>query len=114
MTGIGAEIKRRREKHPPSTFAMRIIGDSMEPEFRAGDVVVISPTVRPKPGDLVVASDENGEATFKQYREVGRNHEGQDVFELAPLNPLYPRWRSDVQQIAIVGTMVEHRRYRKR
>jgi SOS-response transcriptional repressor LexA len=101
-------------EHPPSTFAMRIRGDSMEPEFRAGDVVVIAPTVTPKPGDFVVATDASGEATFKQYRSAGINENGMNVFELMPLNPLYAPMRSDRQPLAIVGVMVEHRKYRKR
>jgi SOS-response transcriptional repressor LexA len=101
-------------EHPPSTFAMRVGGDSMEPKFSAGDVVVIAPTISPRPGDFVVATDESGEATFKQYRDAGRNAEGSAVFELHPLNPLYGVLRSDRQQIAIVGVMVEHRQYRKR
>lgn len=101
-------------EHPPSTFALRIRGDSMEPEFRAGDVVVIDPTISPKPGDFVVAKDEAGEATFKQYRSAGLNDSGVDVFELLPLNPLYAPMRSDRLPLAIIGTMVEHRRYRRR
>jgi SOS-response transcriptional repressor LexA len=101
-------------EHPPSTFAMRIRGNSMEPEFMAGDVVVIAPTVQPRPGDYVVATDETGEATFKQYRNAGVNERGDRVFELHPLNPTYAPMRSDRQQLAIVGTMVEHRRYRRR
>lgn len=101
-------------EHPPSTFALRIRGDSMEPEFHVGDVVVIAPTIQPKPGDYVVATDANGEATFKQYRSAGINDKGHDVFELWPLNPLHAPMRSDRQVLAIVGVMVEHRRYRKR
>jgi SOS-response transcriptional repressor LexA len=101
-------------EHPPSAFAMRIRGDSMEPEFKAGDVVVIAPTIQPKPGDYVVATCEDGEATFKQYRSAGINERGHDVFELRPLNSLYAPMRSDRQALAIVGVMVEHRRYRRR
>lgn len=101
-------------EHPPSTFALKIRGDSMEPEFRAGDVVVIDPTISPKPGDFVVAAEDTGEATFKQYRSAGLNDLGIDVFELLPLNPLYAPMRSDRQKLSIVGTMVEHRRYRRR
>ena len=101
-------------EHPPSTFAMRIRGDSMEPQFREGDVVVIAPTVEPKPGDFVVATNGSGEATFKQYRSAGLNDRGQDVFELWPLNPIYAPMRSDRQMLAIVGTMVEHRSFRRR
>lgn len=101
-------------ENPPSTFALRIKGDSMEPQFHAGDIVVIAPTIEPKPGDYVVATDENGEATFKQYRSAGINEHGHQVFELHPLNPIYAVMRSDRQRIAIVGTMIEHRRYRRR
>jgi SOS-response transcriptional repressor LexA len=101
-------------EHPPSTFALRLRGDSMAPMFQEGDIVVVAPTVATQPGDYVVATDENGEATFKQYRVAGRNERGQEVFELHPLNPIYAVMRSDRQPLAIVGTMIEHRRYRKR
>lgn len=100
--------------HPPSAFAMRIRGNSMEPLFHESDIVVIAPTLAPQPGDFVVATDETGEATFKQYRLTGINEKGQTVFELHPLNPHYAPLRSDRQPVSIVGTMVEHRRYRKR
>jgi SOS-response transcriptional repressor LexA len=99
---------------PPSTFALRIRGESMQPEFRAGDIVVINPTIQPHPGDFVVATCDGGEATFKQYRSAGRNERGQDVFELWPLNPLYAPMRSDREPLAIVGVMVEHRKYLRR
>jgi SOS-response transcriptional repressor LexA len=101
-------------EYPPDTFALRINEDSMEPVFRLGDIVVIDPTIKPRPGDCVVAKDESGETpTFRQYRNAGLNEHGVEVFELHPLNPLYAAMRSDRQQLTIVGTMVEHRKYRK-
>ncbi|MDP9037812.1 MAG: XRE family transcriptional regulator [Acidobacteriota bacterium] len=101
-------------EHSPSTFALRIRGDSMEPTFRAGDIVLIDPTIHPRPGDFVVATEEGGEATFKKYRVAGLNSEGKSVFELIPLNENYAPLRSDHQHIQLVGTMVEHRRFRTR
>lgn len=101
-------------EHPASTFAFRVRDDSMEPKFSAGDIVVIDPTVLPKPGDFVIAGNTTGEATFKQYRIAGINEQGIEVFELWPLNNLYAPMRSDRQPMAIVGTMVEHRSYRRR
>lgn len=101
-------------EYPPSAFALRIRGDSMEPRFRADDVVVINPALPPQPGDFVVARCESGEATFKQYRSGGVNERGERVFELHPLNPIYAPMRSDREPLAIVGTMVEHRQYRRR
>ena len=95
-------------------FALRIRGDSMLPEFREGDTVIIDPAIAPLPGDYVVAKNGDNEATFKKYRPRGINEHGDPVFELVPLNDDYPSMRSDRTPIRIIGTMVEHRRYRKR
>lgn len=95
-------------------FALRIKGDSMLPEFREGDTVIIDPAVGPLPGDYVVAKNGDNEATFKKYRPRGINERGDQVFELVPLNEDYPPIRSDLSHVHIIGTMVEHRRYRKR
>lgn len=97
-----------------NAFALEIKGDSMLPEFKPGDRVIIDPSVSPQPGDYVVAKNGEDEATFKKYRPRGVNERGDLVFELVPLNEDYPSMRSDVTPIRIVGTMVEHRKYRRR
>lgn len=97
-----------------SAFALEIKGDSMLPEFRPGDRVIIDPEVSPSPGDFVVAKNSEDEATFKKYRPRSIDAAGNIVFELVPLNEDYPSMRSDIVSIRIVGTMIEHRKYRKR
>lgn len=97
-----------------SAFALQIKGDSMLPEFKEGDRVIIDPDVAPSPGDCVVAKNGSQEATFKKYRPRTMDEHGNVIFELVPLNEDYPTLRSDVTRITIVGTMVEHRKYRKR
>lgn len=97
-----------------NAFALEIKGDSMLPEFKPGDRVIIDPSVSPQPGDYVVAKNGEDEATFKKYRPRGINDRGDTIFELVPLNEDYPSMRSDVTPIRIVGTMVEHRKYRRR
>ncbi len=97
-----------------NAFALEIKGDSMLPEFRPGDRIIIDPAITPQPGDFVVAKNGEDEATFKKYRPRGANERGDIVFELVPLNEDYPSMRSDVAPIRIVGTMVEHRKYRRR
>jgi SOS-response transcriptional repressor LexA len=96
-----------------SSFALDIRGNSMEPEFKDGDRVIIDPEVAPQPGDFVAAKNGEQEATFKKYRPRGMDAQGNMIFELVPLNDDYPTLRSDVQPIRIVGTMVEHRKYRR-
>lgn len=95
-------------------FALEIKGDSMLPEFRPGDRVIIDPDITPQPGDFVVAKNCDDEAMFKKYRPRGMDASGNIIFELVPLNDDYPTMRSDAAPIRIVGTMVEHRKYRRR
>lgn len=95
-------------------FALEIEGNSMLPEFNEGDRVIIDPDVRPLPGDFVAAKNGSNEATFKKYRPRGIGANGQEVFELVPLNEDYPSIRSEVTPVVIIGTMVEHRKYRRR
>lgn len=84
----------------------------MEPEFVEGDRIVIDPEIAPSPGDYVVAMNGDNDVTFKKYRSRGVI-EGEEVFELVPLNPDYPTLSSLHSPITILGTMVEHRRYRR-
>ena len=95
-------------------FALEVRGDSMAPEILEGDVVVIDPDVDPLPGDIVAAKNGSHEATIKQYRPRGTNDQGQEYFELVPLNPVYPTMRSDHHHVTIIGVMMERRRYRKK
>ena len=95
-------------------FALSVRGDSMAPEIQEGDVVVIDPDVDPLPGDIVAAKNGSHEATLKQFRPRGTNEQGQEYFELVPLNPVYPTMRSDHHHVTIIGTMMEHRRYRRK
>lgn len=105
---------------PDSCFALRVVGLSMEPEFKAGDILVIDPTIVPAPGDFVVASricrvSNEQETTFKKYRPRGYDEHGREVFELIPLNEDYPKYESRKEELTITGVLVEHRRsYRRR
>ncbi|MFZ4653065.1 MAG: LexA family protein [Methylococcaceae bacterium] len=96
----------------PHAFALTIRGASMEPDFKEGDTIVIDPDIKPTPGDFVVAKNQEDEATFKKFRPRGIDHQGRSVIELVPLNEDFPSLRSDVVAFEIIGTMLEHRRYR--
>lgn len=95
-------------------FALQIKGDSMEPEFKEGDLVIVDPSIKPTPGEFVVAMNGESEATFKKYRELGYDEHERMQFELIPLNPDYTIISTLNQQIRIIGTMVEHRIFRRK
>lgn len=102
------------EFHSHSTFALKVKGKSMEPEFVEGDVIIVDPELPPGPGDYVVAKNGSDEATFKKYRARGVNDDGEDVFELVPLNEDYAVRNSAKERIHIIGVVVEHRRIMRR
>lgn len=61
-------------------FALRVLGDSMLPEFREGHIIIIDPGMSLHDGAYVVA-DYDGDTTFRQFviDEAGRKY-------LKPLN----------------------------
>ena len=68
--------------------AVVVFDDSMLPEFRSGDCVVIDPTSNAQPGDFVLAIS-GGETILRQHRATDTG------FTLHPLNPVYATLRSD-------------------
>ncbi len=49
--GIADDYVRCPDLHDPNAFAVRIVGDSMEPKFHEGDIVIFSPTAEVHNGD---------------------------------------------------------------
>ncbi|HDL01544.1 MAG TPA: helix-turn-helix domain-containing protein [candidate division Zixibacteria bacterium] len=84
-------------------FALRIKGDSMEPEFIEGDILVVNPHIEANHGDyVIVKNDDNNEATFKQLKEYG------GTIILHPLNPKYPDIELKKRNVyRIVGKVVK-------
>ena len=111
--GDGFEYLLTDQELSGSAFALQIEGDSMLPQFKPGDRVIVDPEICPQPGDFVVAMNGGHEATFKKYRPRSLDASGNVVFELVPLNEDFAPMRSDQTPIRIVGTMMEHRQYRR-
>jgi len=68
-----------------NAYALAISGDSMEPVYRAGDAIIVSPAAPVRAGDRVVARIADGAVMAKllDRRTAGR-------VELKSLNPEYP------------------------
>lgn len=79
-------------------YALEIAGDSMEPMYRAGDLVIVQPGAPVRRGDRVIVRTRAGEVMAKM---LGRRNE--QTVELVSLNPAHkPRElaTSDVDWIA--------------
>jgi SOS-response transcriptional repressor LexA len=94
-----------------NAYALILEGDSMTPEFRAGDRIVFMPNDQPKNGDVVVARlEEGGEVFFKLYHTFGPNNE---MVRLTSYNPVYPSLefrRDQFRFIHPMHSLVRHRR----
>lgn len=100
---IDEEMARRGE-----FFALRIKGDSMEPKFSEGDVVIVRKQETADSGDIVVALVNGGSATIKKLKRH------QNGITLMPTNPTYePMYYSNEEimelPVNILGKVVELR-----
>lgn len=79
----------------PHAYALEISGDSMEPVFRDGDMVVVSPVAPIRRGDRVVARTLAGEVMAKQLARRSARR-----IELKSLNPAHPDRSFDLTEVA--------------
>jgi phage repressor protein C with HTH and peptisase S24 domain len=85
----------------PHAFGLTIHGNSMEPVYREGDIIVVSPGAPVRVGDRVVARTSTGQVMAKLLRR--RN--GQRV-ELASFNPDHPLLVFQTHEIAAIHRIV--------
>jgi len=83
--GIADDYIRCPDMHDPNAFAVRVVGDSMEPKFREGDIVIFSPAAEVHNGDdCFVRFAMPHETTFKRVF-----FESDNKIRLQPRNEKY-------------------------
>ncbi len=78
----------------PHAYALEISGDSMEPVFRDGDHVVVSPAAPIRRGDRIVVRTLKGEVMAKQLARRSARR-----VELRSLNPEHPDYTFDLADV---------------
>ena len=78
-------------------FALMVLGDSMEPEFREGEVILIEPEGLATDGSFVLAQLA-GEWIFRPLAKQGEG------WQLRALNPAYPT--ADLPDLAAVKGVI--------
>ncbi len=82
-------------------FALEVQGDSMEPLYRDGDVLIVSPAANVRKGDRVVVRTTKGEVTAKELkRRTARS------IELRSLNPEHPDRVIPIHEVAWMGRVM--------
>jgi phage repressor protein C with HTH and peptisase S24 domain len=84
-----------------NAYALEISGESMEPVFRDGDVVIVSPAAPIRRGDRVVVRTTGGEVMAKQLARRSARR-----VELRSLNPAHPDRSFDLGEISWVHRIV--------
>ncbi len=82
-------------------YALEVTGDSMEPLYREGDRLVVSPTEQVRRGDRVVVKTRDGEVMAKILaRQSARQ------IELHSLNPIYEPRILDLAEVEWVARII--------
>lgn len=85
----------------PHAYALEISGESMEPVFRDGDVVVVSPEASVRRGDRVVVRTRGGEVMAKQLlRKTARR------VDLVSLNPTHSDRSLPLEEVEWIARIV--------
>ena len=85
----------------PNAYALEISGDSMEPVFRDGDMVIMSPSAPIRRGDRVVVRTDHGEVMAKQLARRSARR-----IELRSLNPSHPNYSFDLSEVTWMHRIV--------
>ncbi len=97
--GVDAELDACSSAEP---FALMVLGDSMEPEFLEGEVILIEPEGLATDGSFVLAQLA-GEWIFRQLVRQGSG------WRLQALNPAYPA--ADIAGLDVVkGVIIQKSR----
>lgn len=105
------------------TFALRVLDESMQPEFRKGCIIIIDPTGHATDGAYVLARQTDGPAEdvesyiFRQLRQLRQFPQTADEpvqWQLAPLNDSYPEQSTPADLSSIVGVIVQRAGIRRR
>lgn len=84
--GIADDYIRCPDLSDPNAFAVRVVGDSMEPKYQQGDIVIFSPAAEVRSGDdCFVRFSSPHETTFKRVY-----FESDQKLRLQPRNDTYP------------------------
>ncbi len=84
-----------------NAYAVEISGESMEPVFRDGDIVIVSPAAPVRRGDRVVVRTANGEVMAKELKRQSAKR-----IDLRSLNPAHPDRGFDLSEITWMHRIV--------
>lgn len=78
----------------PEAYALRVKGDSMHPRYRAGEFIIVTPSIEPQPGRDVMVKLKSGMKLLKQL-----NWRRGDEIQLLSINDGYEPYTVSMDEI---------------
>lgn len=83
-------------------YTLRVVGDSMSPEYLNGDIVLMDYALQPRDGDIVAALVDGSESTLKTYSRKGAE------ITLTPIETKHHSPRTfHASRITVQGVLIE-------
>lgn len=87
-------------------FAMTIKGDSMEPAFTFGEIIIVDPDILPETGKYVVVKMAAGGTEFREEAVLKQFFQDGDRIFLKALNPIYGTVEVTHEEFEILGSVI--------
>ncbi|WP_207483182.1 S24 family peptidase [Arenibaculum pallidiluteum] len=99
--GAGWDVLLFPQIGDPHAYALEISGDSMEPVYRDGDTIIVSPAAGIRRGDRVVVRTRGGEVLAKEFvRQTATR------IDLHSVNPDHPDRSLSVEDVAWMARII--------
>lgn len=85
----------------PHAYALEVSGDSMEPVYRDGDTIIVSPDANLRRGDRLVVRTKAGEVMAKQLARQTATK-----IELQSINPAHPGRSLAMEEVAWMARII--------
>lgn len=85
----------------PNCYVLELQGNSMEPVYLEGDLLVVAPNMEPMNNDLVILRTTDDEVLFKKFKHPKRGEE----FQFLSFNPHHPALNLRPDQIFKVSVV---------
>jgi phage repressor protein C with HTH and peptisase S24 domain len=99
--GVGWDEVEFPDLPDPNAYGLEISGDSMEPMYRDGDIIVVSPGAQIRRGDRVVLKTKAGEIMAKELVRQTANR-----IDLRSLNPAHAPRSLPMDDVAWMGRIL--------
>jgi phage repressor protein C with HTH and peptisase S24 domain len=82
-------------------YALEVSGNSMEPLYRKGDILIVSPSAKVRKGDRVVVKTRDGEVLAKELKK-----KSDKAIELLSLNPEHKDRVLPIAEVAWIARII--------